>query len=277
VRLTPRIQPGDGAAAVGPQLDRHVRPGAAQPAHEPAQHQHEEAAAVGVAWSEHRRDQLAGVAVEDQEWVVHVLLIEAVVGDTLLVAMGGIVGAIDIDQHLAGWSVPAALADVEVDERDRQSLDGVAVDGVLQPGEGRLAGKIRTAVRQPAADQFEQRVVPPCVGVVLVFVAAGNLIHALAHEPLQAVLAAAAAPVRDAVGERGTERQRRIRLRQPGQPAITGQAPAIERGQERHAGTRRKARGRCRLGHRSTVRVGIAATPILRLVLPYGYLSYLRE
>src|SRR3989442_6118105 len=47
------------------------------------------------------RSQAAGVAVEDQQRMVHVLVVGPVEDAQLLVAIGGVVGGVDIEQDLA--------------------------------------------------------------------------------------------------------------------------------------------------------------------------------
>jgi hypothetical protein len=64
----------------------------------------------------------------------------------------------------------------------------VAIDGILQPGERRLAGDAASPHRQPTTDQREPRVGAQGIGFVLVFVAAGNLAEAPADERLQRVV-----------------------------------------------------------------------------------------
>jgi hypothetical protein len=55
---------------------------------------------VGVSRPEERRDQVPALAVEDQERMVHVLLVVTVVVATFLIAVGGIVRGIEIQEHL---------------------------------------------------------------------------------------------------------------------------------------------------------------------------------
>ena len=47
---------------------------------------------MGVARPQERRDQVSALAVEDEQGVVHVLPVVAVVEGALLIAMGGVVG-----------------------------------------------------------------------------------------------------------------------------------------------------------------------------------------
>ena len=222
VRLAPGVQARDGEAAVGAQLDRDVRPGRPQLAQQAAQHQHDEAAAVDVARAQDGGDQVAGVAVEDQQRVVHVLAVVAVVGHPFLLAVGRVVGPVEVQQDPGGRAGAATLAEVQVDQRLGEPLDGVPIDRVLQPREGRLAGQVRLARGQPPAGQLEQRVRAQRVGVVLVFVAAGDLEHPLADQRLQAVAHPAAAPLRDARRQRRAHPQRRARPR-----ASQGSPPSL--------------------------------------------------
>jgi hypothetical protein len=72
-----------------------------------------------------------------------VLAVVAVVRHPLLLAVGRIVGPVQVQQDAGGRTGPPALADVQVRQRLGQPLDGMAVDRVLQPGERRLARQVR--------------------------------------------------------------------------------------------------------------------------------------
>ena len=80
------------------------------------------------------------------------------VAHPVLVHVGGIVGPVQIQQHMLGRPAPPPLAQVEADQGAGQPLDGPPIDGVLQPREGGLAGQIRPTLGQAAAGQLQQRV-----------------------------------------------------------------------------------------------------------------------
>ena len=100
--------------------------------------------------------------VEDQQRVVHVLTVIAVVGAALLLAVGGVVGAVQVEQDVGRHATSGALPLLKVDRHQRlaEPVAGTPVDGVLQPGEGRLAGQVGPILGRPTADQLQERVGP---------------------------------------------------------------------------------------------------------------------
>jgi hypothetical protein len=99
------VQQRQSETGVAAQLDPHAGEGRLQTRHQAQQHGHDASVAGGIARSQPRRQQASGVAFEDQHGVIHVLAVGAVEKAQLLLAVGGIVGGIDIQQDLA------ALAD----------------------------------------------------------------------------------------------------------------------------------------------------------------------
>ncbi len=102
------------------------------------------------------RDELLGVAVEDEQRMVDVLAVVAVVGAALLIAVGGVVGAVEVEQDALGRAGVLALAQVEQGKRLSQTDAGVAVDRVLHPGEGGLAGEVVAVDGALSAGQLEE-------------------------------------------------------------------------------------------------------------------------
>ena len=156
--------------------------------------------------------------------MVHVLLIVAMVRGPLLVAMGRVIGAVDIQQDAHGWAVLLPLLQIHPQQRMRQASARLPVHGVLQPGEGRLAGQVWATLGQLATDQLEQRVAPQGVRIVLVFVATGDLEDPLPDQRRQGVPYPTVAPFGHARGQCRTDAGCLLGLQQPGQAAITGQA-----------------------------------------------------
>jgi hypothetical protein len=270
--LTPGVEAGDREAAVRAQFDGQIRPGAAQAAHHPPQDQHGEPTRMTAPGAEDRRDQVAGVAIKDEQGMVHVLAIVAMVADAFLLPVRRVIGPIEVQDDALGRPRPFALADVEFEQGRRQRFDRVAIDRVLQAREGRLAGQ-RGAGRRPAAtDQLEQGIGTQGGGIVLIGVATGDLVDALAQERRERVPDPPAAPLRNAVGQGVAQVQGRIGLGQPGQPAITGQPPGIERRLQRdsHGAVKVDRRGG-RMNHRSTFRIRVLAATIVRTVLRFVY------
>jgi hypothetical protein len=115
-----------------------------------------------------------------------------------------------------------------------------------------LTGEVGIGVGQPPADQLQEG-----IGVILVFVAAGDLVDTLADERPHAVPHRATPPVGDAASRGGAHAQHGIGFGRPRQIAVAGEATAVERRPQRHAVARGEANnGHSRLRHRSTVRIG---------------------
>src|SRR5205814_327163 len=66
------------------------------------QHQHGEATAVHVARPEHGGDQVPRIAIEDEQRMVHVLAVGAMVLDPLLLAMGRVGGPGQVHKDAGG-------------------------------------------------------------------------------------------------------------------------------------------------------------------------------
>ena len=145
---------------------------------------------------------------------------------------------------------PLALLQVDAPECAGQPVAGAGVDRILQPREGRLAGQVGSTLRSAAADPLEQRITAQRVGVILVFVAAADLEDSLAHQRHQRVLDGPAPPVRDRAGQRGAQSQGGIRLSDPGQATIRGQATGVKRNVLRSGGKQSRRTLPCaKLGH----------------------------
>ena len=67
-------------------------------AHDALQEGHRRVAGVGGARPQDRRDEVPGLAVEDEQGMVHVLPEVAVVGAPFLVAVGRIVGGVEVQE-----------------------------------------------------------------------------------------------------------------------------------------------------------------------------------
>jgi hypothetical protein len=118
--------------------------------------------------------------------------------------VGGIVRAIDVKDDVIREAVPLPLLEVERHQRPSQAVAGLGVDRILEAGEGRLARQMRLA-RQATAHQPQERIGAQGVGIVLVFVATGNLEDAWADQGLEGVADRTTAPLWDLRGQRSAE------------------------------------------------------------------------
>jgi len=191
---------------------------------------------VRVAGAPQGDDALVGLAVEDEQGMVHMRAIVAVVGGPLLRPVRRVVGAVDVQDDARGVAVAFAGAQVHVEQGVGQGPAGVAPHRVLEAGQRRLAGEIRVALGSPATDELEQRIDAQRVGIVLVLVAAGDAEDALACQRLDRMVDVGAPPLGDAGRQRAADADRLLGLGEPGQPAIGGQTTAIEGGFQGESG-----------------------------------------
>jgi hypothetical protein len=75
--------------------------------------------------------------------MVHVLLVIPVIGTPVLVTVGWIVGAVGVDQKMGRTIGVLTVGEVDAEERLRQAIARLEVHGILEAGEGGLAGEIR--------------------------------------------------------------------------------------------------------------------------------------
>src|SRR5262249_36911434 len=88
---------------------------------------------------------------------VHVLLVVAVIGASLLLSVRRIICAVQIEQQVRGRPAghPVAFLQVDREECVSQLVAGAAVDGILQTREGRLTGQVSAErVGTPAAHEL---------------------------------------------------------------------------------------------------------------------------
>ena len=123
-----------------------------------------------------RRDELARLAVENQQRVKHVLVVEAVEERELLLSVRRVVGGVDVEHDER--RVRRQRLNVLILEHLPEPSDSFATHCVLQPRQRRLR---RQSIRSTAvgADHLQERIVAHDVGVVAVLVAECDLVDAL--------------------------------------------------------------------------------------------------
>jgi hypothetical protein len=84
---------------------------------------------------------LVGVAVEDEQRMVHVRAVVAMVGGSFLLPIGRIVGAVEVQEDAAGRFVLPACRQVEVEQRVREAPTGVPIPRILPARQRGLAGR----------------------------------------------------------------------------------------------------------------------------------------
>ncbi len=137
---------------------------------------------MGVSRPKERRYEVPTLAVEDQERVVDMLAVIAVVVGAFLLAVGRVVCRVELQKHPVGHTVLLSLGKIKPEENLGDSAAGASGGGVLKAADGRLARKVLPALGKRAAAEFEQRVFPESIRVVLVLVSASYLENALPDE-----------------------------------------------------------------------------------------------
>jgi len=203
------------------------------------------------AGTQDRSDELAGVPIEDQERMVHIAAVIPMVGNPFLLAVRRIICAVEVEDDAIGNTIPLPLVEVELHQGDGEAIAGFVVDGILQAGERRLAGKI-ILIGKTAADQLQERITAEMIGVILVFVATGDLAGTLwvplTDQGLQGMANRVMPPLGNLGSQRGTETESSIRFEQPTKAAIGGEVRTVKPGLE---GGRGEAKAD-RLGHEAS-------------------------
>jgi hypothetical protein len=119
--------------------------------------------------------------LEDQHGMVHVLPVGAIEETELLLAVGGIVGGVEIEQDLA------ALADLVATEANEllapklaQANQIASTSRIFPTTEGRL--RTQSIAQFLIGDDLQQRIVTQTISVIGILVAGDNLIEALPQQ-----------------------------------------------------------------------------------------------
>ena len=102
----------------------------------------------------------AGLPVEEQQRVIHVLPVVAMIGTPFLLPMGPIIRPIQIEDDVGRDAVPLPLAQIQLPQRYRQTVAALPIDRVLEARQSRLTGQISS--RSPAAARRPASAVDRC-------------------------------------------------------------------------------------------------------------------
>ena len=185
--LAELVEPGQSEAGVAAQFDFDARKCGLQSGHQTQQHGHDASVRAGIAGTQAGRQQAAGVALEDQHGVIHVLVVSAVEEAELLVAVGGIVGGIEIEEDLAGLQDFAAAQTNELPTESVAEADKIASGRRVFPAAQSGLGAEREA-EFLVGDDLQQRVMAQAVGIVGIFVTGNDLIQTLPQQGERVVL-----------------------------------------------------------------------------------------
>jgi len=169
---------GGGIVRIAPQQDAHVGPGLANLSDDPLEDRHDLLSRGPSPRPQDGGDQLPAPSLVDMDRQITELVVVGVEEGQLLMPVGRVFSIVDVEED-SGRRRP-----VGVDERvDQGFSDPVEIgpgDGVLQPGERRLAGQ-GLVFGKLVAGQLHGRIGAQRVGVVGVLVAAGDLEDSLAE------------------------------------------------------------------------------------------------
>jgi len=190
-------------------------------------------AGVGVTRSQDGRNELTALPVEDEQGMVDVLLVVAVVVAAFLIAMGGIVGRVEVEQNLLRSRVFGAFSQIELKKNSCHQVAGASRNRILKPGDGGLGSQLLTTLGQRTAHHLEQRIFAKGVGVVLILVTARYLVDALLEQRHQGVASFPLSPLWDVLGHGLAQAEFFVYFGEPEQPAVGGEPPTVEGGLKR--------------------------------------------
>ena len=130
------IEGGHGKTGIGPKEDQGLGIGLPQLLDQPLEHRQRPVGGVGVAGAQHRGQGKAVPAVKDEERMIHVLFVIAVEEAELLLAVGGVIGGVHVDDD----DLPGAGMGLEVQLQQHIGEAAQVLGGgpVLKPGESGL-------------------------------------------------------------------------------------------------------------------------------------------
>ena len=163
---------GSGIMRIAPHHDDDLRPGLPDTGDNPFEDGADFLAGGPFARAENGGDELAALSFEDEHGFEAESVVIAVEEGELLGAMGGVLGVVEVQDDMVRRSLVGG--DEEVNRSISQAAQIFGGDGVLQTGKRGLTGQVLFG-RKPVAGGFERGVQPEGVGVVGVFISAGNL------------------------------------------------------------------------------------------------------
>ena len=170
---------GRGIMGIAPHHDDDLRPGFPDTGDDALEDGADFCAGGSPARTEDSGDEIAALSFEDEHGLEAEFVIIAVEERHLLVAMGGVVGIIEVQDDMVGRSF--VRGDKEVNQSISQAAQVFGGDSILQAGKRGLTGQVLFG-RKPVAGCFEGGVQPEGVGVVGVCVSAGDLEDALENQ-----------------------------------------------------------------------------------------------
>jgi hypothetical protein len=231
--LAELIKKRQGETSIGTQPDRDSGK-LTQETTQDAQKQRHDASVTGSsATAQTGGQQTTGMPLEDQQRVIHVLVVGSIEEAQLLLSVGGIVGGIDIEQDFA--ALPNLLS-AEADE----GIEAAIVSADELTGRGRVFPATKSGLRTQRlaqrliGEQLEDRIMAETIGIIGVFVAGHDLVQPLPQQRQAAVPNAAALPgIAEVLSQFLRQSMALIEGTQGQKSGIAGDLPTGKIGQDR--------------------------------------------
>src|SRR5579864_7774706 len=168
--LAELIKQRQGETGIGTQPDGDSGKLAQQTTQDAEKQRHDASMTGGRATAQTGGQQTTGMPLEDQERVIHVLVVGAIEEAQLLLSVGGIVGGIDIEQDFA--TLPNLLS-AEANE----SIEGTIVSADELAARGRVFPATQSGLRTQRlaqgliGEQLEGGIMAETIGIIGILVA----------------------------------------------------------------------------------------------------------
>jgi hypothetical protein len=132
---------------------------------------------AGAQQGEHR---LAASAVENADRLEAGAIVVRIEERQFLLAVGGIIGVVNIEHDAGGRSRKAP--GIKIDPAEADTPSGAQVGQVLEPRQGRLAHQVVAAFRCPADRDFQGGIALESIDVITILVAGRDHQHPRCHD-----------------------------------------------------------------------------------------------
>jgi hypothetical protein len=173
--LAELIKKRQGETGIGTQPDRDSGKLTQQTTQDAQEQRHDASMTRGRATAQTGCQQTAGMPLEDQERVIHVLVVGSIEEAQLLLSVGGIVSGIDIEQDFAALLNLLSAEAYEGVEPAVVRADDLAGRGRVFPATESLLGT-QGLTQGLIGEQLEGRIMAETIGIIGILVAGHNLV-----------------------------------------------------------------------------------------------------
>jgi len=166
-----------GVVRIPPQKDAHLRPGLPDLFDHPFEDGDDLFARRPLSRPQHSGDQLAASPFIDVDGHIAVVAVIGIEKSQLLVAVGQIIGVIDI-QDDALWRF-AVRSDKHIHKHFCDPIEVGPGETIFKPADGRLTGQLLLIIGQSLTGYFQDRVFPQLIAVISILITAGDLEYPL--------------------------------------------------------------------------------------------------